>query len=107
MWETWVVSLGWEDPVKKGKAYHSSILAWRIPWSVQSMGLQKIQTQLSNFHFHFFLSHLASREAGSEVSSWTSKFIFQATKDWVIINYPCQFFVVISLSNQTIMWCST
>ena len=31
MWETWVQSLGWEDPLEKGKATHSSILAWRIP----------------------------------------------------------------------------
>ena len=34
MWETWVQSLGWEDPLEKGKATHSSILAWRIPWTV-------------------------------------------------------------------------
>ena len=34
MWETWVLSLGWEDPLEKGKATHSSILAWRIPWTV-------------------------------------------------------------------------
>ena len=34
MWETWVWSLGWEDPLKKGKGTHSSILAWRIPWTV-------------------------------------------------------------------------
>ena len=34
MWETWVQSLGWEDPLKKGKATYSSILAWRIPWTV-------------------------------------------------------------------------
>ena len=34
MQETWVRSLGWEDPLKKGKAIHSSILAWRIPWTV-------------------------------------------------------------------------
>ena len=32
--ETWVPSLGWEDPLEKGKATHSSILAWRIPWTV-------------------------------------------------------------------------
>ena len=32
MGETWVQSLGWEDPLEKGKATHSSILAWRIPW---------------------------------------------------------------------------
>ena len=39
MWETWVQSLGWEDPLEKGKATHSSILAWRIPWT-KSMGLK-------------------------------------------------------------------
>jgi len=33
MGETWVQSLGWEDPLEKGKATHSSILAWRIPWT--------------------------------------------------------------------------
>ena len=35
--------LGWEDPWEKGKATHSSILAWRIPWAVQSMGSQIIR----------------------------------------------------------------
>ena len=34
MRETWVRSLGWEDPLENGKATHSSILAWRIPWTV-------------------------------------------------------------------------
>ena len=34
MRETWVRSLGWEDPLEKGKATQSSILAWRIPWTV-------------------------------------------------------------------------
>ena len=34
MQETWVPSLGWEDPLEKGTATHSSILAWRIPWTV-------------------------------------------------------------------------
>ena len=33
MWETWVPSLGWEDPLEKEGAIHSSILAWRIPWT--------------------------------------------------------------------------
>ena len=33
MQETWVPSLGWEDPLEKGMASHSSILAWRIPWT--------------------------------------------------------------------------
>ena len=34
MWKTWVRSLGWEDPQEKGKATHSRILTWRIPWTV-------------------------------------------------------------------------
>ena len=34
MRETWVQSLGWEDSLEKGKATHSSILAWRIPWTI-------------------------------------------------------------------------
>ena len=40
-WEAWVQSLGWEDPLDKGKATHSSILAWRIPWTAQSAGSQR------------------------------------------------------------------
>ena len=43
MWETWVRSLGWKDPLEKGKATHSSILAWRIPWTVQSIGLKRVR----------------------------------------------------------------
>ena len=42
MQETWLLSLGWEDPLEKGKATHSSILAWLIPGTVQSMGSQRV-----------------------------------------------------------------
>ena len=47
--ETWVRSLGWEDPLEKEISTHSSILAWRIPWTeepgeLQSMGLQMLDT---------------------------------------------------------------
>ena len=42
MRETWVQSLGWEDPLEKGKPTHSSILAWRTPWIIYSMGLQRV-----------------------------------------------------------------
>ena len=41
--ETWVRSLGWEDPLEKGKASHARILAWRIPWTILSMGLQRVR----------------------------------------------------------------
>ena len=37
MWETWVQSLGWEDLLEKGKATHSSILAWRTPWGCKEL----------------------------------------------------------------------
>ena len=47
MQETWVQSLDWEDPLGEGKVTHSSILAWRSPWS------PKESAQLSDFHFHF------------------------------------------------------
>ena len=42
IWETWVRFLGWEDSLEKGKATHSSVLAWRIPMTIQSMGLQRV-----------------------------------------------------------------
>ena len=41
--ETWVRSLVWEDLLEKGKATYSSMLAWRIPWIVQSMGSQRVR----------------------------------------------------------------
>ena len=42
MRNTWVRSLGWGDPLEKGKATHSSFLAWRIPWT-ESMGSQRVR----------------------------------------------------------------
>ena len=50
MHETWVRSLGWEDPLEKGKATHSSILTWRIADCVVH-AVAKSWTQLSDFHF--------------------------------------------------------
>ena len=44
MWGTWVQSLGWEDALEKGKATHSSILAWRIPWTVESTSRKESDT---------------------------------------------------------------
>ena len=57
-------TMGWEDFLEKGMAIHSSILAWRIPWTeepggLQSMGLQRVwhdwETNTSSFHFHYHL----------------------------------------------------
>ena len=43
MQKTQFLSLGWEDPLEKGKATHSSILAWRISWTIQSLGSQRVR----------------------------------------------------------------
>ena len=48
MWETWVRSLGWEHPLEKKMAIHSSTIAWKIPWTeepggLQSTGLQRVR----------------------------------------------------------------
>ena len=43
MQEIWVLSLGWEDLWRKGMATCASILAWRIPWTIESMGLQRVR----------------------------------------------------------------
>ena len=43
--ETWVQSLGWEDPLEKDMATFSSVLAWRIPWTEEPGGLQSIGLQ--------------------------------------------------------------
>ena len=59
MWETWVRSLGRENPQEKEMATHSSILAWRIPWREELGGLQSTgrkqsdMTERLHFHFHF------------------------------------------------------
>ena len=53
MWETWVLFVGWEDPLEEGMATHSSILAWRIPmdrggWCAIVHGVTQSQTRLSD-----------------------------------------------------------
>ena len=58
MQDTWVQSLGQEDPLEKGMATYYSILAWRIPWTeepggLQSMGSQRSWTRLSDLTFTF------------------------------------------------------
>ena len=49
MLETWVHSLGWEDPLEKGMAIHCSILAWRIPWGHKELDTTE---QLSTYNIH-------------------------------------------------------
>ena len=58
-WETWIRSLGWEDPLEEGMETHSSVLAWKIPWTEEpdgllSMGSQRIDTTEFSFFFLMF-----------------------------------------------------
>ena len=55
MWETQVRSLGWEDPLEKEMAIHSSTTAWKIPWTeepgkLQSMGSQRVGRDFTSLH---------------------------------------------------------
>ena len=49
MWETWVLSLGWEDPLEEGMETHCSILVWRIPWMEEPGGLQSMGWQRGGY----------------------------------------------------------
>ena len=58
--ETWVQSLGWEDPLEEGMATHSSILAWSIPWTeepggLQSRGLQRVRQDWATWLTHAYI----------------------------------------------------
>ena len=74
MWETWVRSLGREDPLEKEMATHSSILAWRIPWTEELGGLQSTGRKESDtterLHFHL---------TGSILESWRFRAHAQGT----------------------------
>ena len=94
MWETWVQSLGWEDPLEKETATHSSIHAWKIPWTEEPGGVAKSRTRLSDFCVcvccALKLSHVLTF-----VTPWTvgrqaprSMGILQARiLEWVAISY--------------------
>ena len=68
MWETWVQSLGREDPLEKETATHSSILAWRIPWTEELGGLQSTGRNESDtterLHFHKSIRNMSEQPIG-------------------------------------------
>ena len=72
--------LGWEDPLEKGKATHSSILAWRIPLTEKSMGSERVGHKLSDLHFNSKVKML-QRTKYTAFHQWTKffyiKFLFQ------------------------------
>ena len=87
MWEPWVQSLGWEDHLKEGMAIHSSILAWKIPWTedpdrLQSMG-RKSQTRLSDY------TTPTTSSGGQESTKDTGRVgSFQGPEEWLCSRPP-------------------
>ena len=76
--ETWVGSLGQEDPLEKGMATHSSILAWRVPWTEEPGRLQlqghKESDTTERLHFHLYSSLFHSLRPSSNITN--SKNVF-------------------------------
>ena len=54
VWETWVQSLGWEDPLDEGKGYPLQCSGLENPMDCIARGVEKSQTRRSDFHFHFY-----------------------------------------------------
>ena len=102
MWETWVQSLGWDDALEKGKATHSSILDWRIPQTLKSMGSQKVGHNWATFTF-------TSGKFDPASSNWISFPINPAVENnGLVANFPSQLwndhlhgcFLILQLCNH-------
>ena len=84
MQETWVRSLGWEDPLEKEMVTHSSILAWKIPWTTEPSRLQSIESQRvthdwATEHTHTAHSSILSTESGEP---WSPKGDTMMGREW-------------------------
>ena len=83
---------GWEDALEKEKATHSSILAWRIPWTVQSMRSKRVG-HVSGFHFHHYyivITLLCSLSIPYvfHAQFLSRKFLFLTVKKYCIWDFP-------------------
>ena len=87
MQETWVRSLGWEDPTEKGKATHSSILAWRSPWTVYSpLGCKELDMteQISLvwiYKYSHFGASLVAQKVKNLPATWETQVRFLGLED--------------------------
>ena len=92
MQETWVWSLGWEDPLEKEMVTHSSILAWRIPWmekpgKLQSMGLQRVRHDWATSLTHSFTHSLVAQEYSREFTSLSQPGICKEIYDLIQVYF--------------------
>ena len=84
--ETWVWSLGWEDPLEEGMATHSSILAWRIPWTEEPGGLQSLGSQrIGHDWSELACTHKAINTMESDYSPHEHGFLFKLNRGLIIL----------------------
>ena len=110
VWETWVQSLGWKDPLEKGMATHSSIIAWRIPWTKEPSRLQSTESQKVRHnwapHTRMYEIYISICIYGCFCATMTSNLIHEAE------NICCQAFywkdsltlIVITYEISTCSW---
>ena len=102
MRETWVPSLDWADPLEKGKVTHSSILAWRIPWTIVH-GVTKSRTVPSDFHLHFhFPGGSDGKESACRVGDpGSTQCGLQDTTEWLVSQLCPLFGILLTVARQT------
>ena len=88
MQETWVRSLGWEDPLEKEMAAHSSILAWKILWTLEpgrllSMGSQRVRHDWATSLLHFTIIFITSTIVWPQVNSRDGTQLHPSTESWI------------------------
>ena len=99
--ETWVWSLSWEDPLEKGMATHSSILAWRIPWTEEPDGLQFTGSQrvgqdwVTNTHKHTH-THIHTHTQESPRRFVNLQMLDPTTRDSDLVDLACCLGICIS-----------
>ena len=85
MQETQVQFLGWEDPLEEGKATHYSILAWRIPSTLQSVGLQRVGRKLTNL----YTDTVFAKYFLNEMTQFSVGMILSPTQTWSFPGNTC------------------
>ena len=91
LWETWVRSQGWEDPLAEGMATHSSILAWRIPWTEELAGYSLWGCKDSDTTEATKHAHGVHRRAANTgiAAQWIFKTAHNQIADTQIRTQPC------------------
>ena len=94
--------LGWADPLGKGMATHSSILAWRVPWTEGPDGLQSIESQ-SRTRLTWFSMHIVAKLKNYCLRETNQASVSESKK--ICHNFNLPFFHYVSLNNSVLFYC--